>query len=186
MQAFYFLVNLLKRSESKMRFIKTLFVALVVLGLWYIASRHTNPLFLPKPEKVWQDLVELTQNGMLAKSAWISFYRITLAVSLACLVSIPIGLLTANYKVWDRLTTPFVDFLLAYGVGWTYVIIVEVINSVSGLGHIINLGTSRGRTDLVLAAVFVIIAISVVFDVVGRKIIRKTFPWKFAREISGG
>jgi NitT/TauT family transport system permease protein len=250
------------------KWLKNFLIVAIIFVLWFIFSRHSNPLFLPQPEKVWQDIVDLTKNGMLGMAIYKSFTRITVATMLASAISIPVGLLVANYPWADDLITPITgfsryipvtvfyplcimwfgidelmkvmflfiavfffflpsvvlavketpveltdtaytmgmnswqvmtgvlfpysfpsicqNFLLAYGTGWTYVIIVEVINSRWGLGHIINLGSARGRTDLVFASVLVIIAISIVFDLVGKKIVRWAFPWKYTREISGG
>lgn len=75
------------------------------------------------------------------------------------------------------------NFLMMYGIGWTYIIIVEVINAKFGLGHIMNLGSARGRTDLVYVALFVVIIISMLFDSLGHRLIRRIFSWKFAHEI---
>ena len=256
------------RSPKKALYkaLRTLAVLLILYLLWAIASRRSNPLFLPKPEAVWHDVKELSGNGILWRSMWISFARITLATLLASLVSVPIGLLMANYKLVERLVTPvtslmryipvtvfypllilwlgigenmkvtflfvatfffflptvtlavkeisqeLVDtaytmgmsslqvmlrvllpsampaicesFLMMYGIGWTYVIIVETVNAQAGLGHIMNLGLLRGRTDLVLVAVFAILLISKVFFALGKKTIRSLFFWKYAREIS--
>lgn len=75
-------------------------------------------------------------------------------------------------------------FLLMYGIGWTYVIIAEVVNANSGLGHIMNLAAARGRTDLIFVALFTIVIISSIFDNVGNFIIKKAFKWKFTREVN--
>jgi NitT/TauT family transport system permease protein len=75
------------------------------------------------------------------------------------------------------------SFIMMYGIGWTYVIIAEVINAQVGLGHIINISSARGRTDLVFVALFTILAVSYLFDLFGNKALRSVFKWKFAREI---
>lgn len=75
------------------------------------------------------------------------------------------------------------SFIMMYGIGWTYVIIAEVINATSGLGHIINLGAARGRTDLVFVALFTILVISYFFDMAGNALIKKIFKWKYARAV---
>lgn len=75
-------------------------------------------------------------------------------------------------------------FLLMYGIGWTYVIIAEVVNANSGLGHIMNLAAARGRTDLIFVALFAILLISYVFDSAGNWMIKRIFKWKFANEVN--
>lgn len=95
-----------------------------------------------------------------------------------------------RWQVMFRILLPYSlpticeSFLLMYGIGWTYVIVVEVVNAQNGLGHIINLGQARGRTDLVFAGLITIVVISKVFDFIGSTVIRKCFVWKYAREVS--
>lgn len=71
------------------------------------------------------------------------------------------------------------SFLMMYGIGWTYIIIAEVINTNNGLGHIIQIASARGRTDMVFAALIVIILFSVIFDSLGKKLIKAKFSWKY-------
>jgi NitT/TauT family transport system permease protein len=248
-----------------MRYIKGFIILGVVLLLWIFFSQYTNPLFLPKPSKVYMSFVELLGNGMLLKSLGTSFVRIALATLISGLISIPLGLLVANYKGIGEIITPTMglmryipvtvfypllimwlgigeemkvaflfiatffyflpsvvlciketnqdlidtaytmgmnkfqvmykvllpyslpsicqSFLMMYGIGWTYVIIVEVVNANSGLGHMINMGSARGRTDLVFVALFTILLISWLFDYIGNALIKKLFVWKFSREV---
>ena len=70
-----------------------------------------------------------------------------------------------------------------YGIGWTYVIIVEATNARLGLGHIIHAGLARGQTDMVFASVIIIVLISFLFDYIGNLIVRRAFKWRFAREV---
>jgi len=248
-----------------LKWLRKILLAVIILILWFVASRYTNPLFLPKPEMVWFDLVTLIQNGMLQKGMLASFGRITIATLITSVISVPLGLLVVNHIWLDRMLTPITaaaryipitvaspllilwlgidetmkiafltlatlffflptvvmtvketsqelldtaytigmkptqvmlkvllpnslpviceSFLMMYGIGWNYVIIVETFNAVSGLGYIINLGSIRGRTDLVFAALGVILLMSVVFDKTGKYLIKKAFPWKYARAV---
>ena len=68
------------------------------------------------------------------------------------------------------------SFLMMYGIGWTYVAVVEATNAKRGLGFIINVGAARGKTTIVFAA---IIVISYVFDKIGNKVIRRVFRWRY-------
>lgn len=76
------------------------------------------------------------------------------------------------------------SFVMMYGIGWTYIAVTETINAKYGLGYIIQQASSRGRTELVFASIAVIIAISVLFDTVADKIIRKAFAWRFLNDCS--
>ena len=248
------------------KFIKRIIPILIILALWSIGSRYTSPLFLPRPSKVLESFIGLAQNGMLFRSIIASFLRITIATLISAAVSIPIGLLVANYKSIDDTITPITGFMrympvtafypllmmwvgigevmkvtfifmatffyflpsvilcvkevnedlldtaltmgiskfklmykvllpaslpsicqtfmMMYGIGWTYVVIAEIVNAQVGLGHLINVSSARGRTDLVFVSLLTILTFSYLFDTVGQFIVRKTFKWKFAREIN--
>jgi NitT/TauT family transport system permease protein len=63
------------------------------------------------------------------------------------------------------------------GVGWTYVILAEVINAPLGLGALINVAGKRGHVDQIFALVLVILAIGVVTDFLMRAINKRLFAW---------
>ena len=71
------------------------------------------------------------------------------------------------------------SFITLYGVGWTYVIIAEVNNTQYGLGHLMYIGSARGRTAMVFAAIVIIIVVSYVFDKISNFIIKGAFKWRF-------
>jgi len=238
---------------------------IVIFILWWVGSLYSSPLFLPEPSKVLKGFVTFFNNGMLQNGIVASVSRITIATFLSASVSIPIGLIVANYKFANDVITPFTgfmrfmpvtafypllmmwvgigetmkitflfcatffyflpsvilavkevsqdlidtaytmgmsklqvmiqvilpgaapgiaqSFLMMYGIGWTYVVIAEVVNAQYGLGYIMNISGARGRTDLVFVGLFTIIAISYLFDTLGNFYIKKMFKWKFAREI---
>ncbi|MNJ90290.1 putative aliphatic sulfonates transport permease protein SsuC [compost metagenome] len=247
-----------------MNFVKRLIPIIAVLIVWSVASKFTNPLFLPAPSKTFQSFMQLINNGMLFEYIWSSFFRITTATLLSALISIPIGLLVANYKMFDNVITPVTSFmrflpatafypllimwvgigepmkisflfvatffyflptvilgikevsvdlvdtaktmgmsnfkvmtqvllpaaipsicqsfLMMYGIGWTYVIIAEAVNTNSGLGYLMNVSSARGRTDLVFVALISLLIVSYVFDNLGNFAIKKIFKWKFIKQ----
>lgn len=71
------------------------------------------------------------------------------------------------------------SFLMMYGIGWTYVAVVEATNAKKGLGFIINVGAARGRTTVVFAAIIVIVLFSYFFDKVGNAAIKHVFRWRY-------
>lgn len=81
-------------------------------------------------------------------------------------------------------TTPELlrNFISLYGVGWTYVIIAEVTNANWGLGHLMYIGSARGNTKMVFAALITIIAINILFDKIGKWIIKKKFAWRYRED----
>lgn len=69
-----------------------------------------------------------------------------------------------------------------YGVGWTYVILAELNNTRYGLGHLMYIGSARGHTDIVFAAIVIIVVVSYVFDKIANYFLVKAFPWRFQDE----
>ena len=74
------------------------------------------------------------------------------------------------------------SFLMMYGIGWTYVAIVEATNAKYGLGYIINQGAARGKTAVVFASILTIIVFSCLFDWIGNVLIRKIFRWRYLND----
>jgi NitT/TauT family transport system permease protein len=64
------------------------------------------------------------------------------------------------------------------GIGWTYVILAEVINARYGLGALITVAAKRSHVDQIFALVLVILVIGVVTDQVIRFLNQRLFQWK--------
>lgn len=71
------------------------------------------------------------------------------------------------------------SFLTMSGIGWTYVILAENINTEYGLGHLMNIGLARGKTDIVFVSLIIIIFISVLTDLILSSIIKNKYSWYF-------
>lgn len=76
----------------------------------------------------------------------------------------------------------FNSFLMMYGIGWTYVAVIEAVNAKYGLGFIINTASARGKTAIVFAAIITIMLFSFLFDTVGKWIIKKVFRWRYLND----
>jgi NitT/TauT family transport system permease protein len=63
------------------------------------------------------------------------------------------------------------------GIGWTYVILAEVINARYGLGALITVAGKRSHVDQIFALVLVILVIGVLSDLLIRRINRRFFSW---------
>lgn len=73
------------------------------------------------------------------------------------------------------------SILMMYGIGWSYIVVAEATNANRGLGYLINIGSARGRTDMVFMSMIIIMIISFIIDSLGKKIIHKAFKWKYKR-----
>jgi NitT/TauT family transport system permease protein len=63
------------------------------------------------------------------------------------------------------------------GIGWTYVIMAEVVNARYGLGYLITTAGKRSHVDQIFALVLVILFIGVVTDWMIRFVNVKLFHW---------
>ena len=63
------------------------------------------------------------------------------------------------------------------GIGWTYVILAEVINARYGLGALITVAGKRSHVDQIFALVLVILAIGVTTDLIIRLVNEQLFDW---------
>jgi NitT/TauT family transport system permease protein len=64
------------------------------------------------------------------------------------------------------------------GIGWTYVILAEVVNARYGLGYLITVAGKRSHVDQIFALVLVILFIGVVTDWMIRVVNRRLFHWQ--------
>jgi NitT/TauT family transport system permease protein len=64
------------------------------------------------------------------------------------------------------------------GIGWTYVILAEVVNARYGLGYLITVAGKRSHVDQIFALVLVILFIGVVTDWMIRVTNQALFRWK--------
>lgn len=74
------------------------------------------------------------------------------------------------------------NFIMCFGIGFTYSSVVETINAKYGLGYIIHQASSRAKTDLVFVGILSIMFISFIFDNVAKWLIKKLFKWKYVAE----
>lgn len=70
------------------------------------------------------------------------------------------------------------SFSLCMGIGLTYLTVAEETNAIYGLGFMVNNASSRGRTEVVFAAIIVLILFGVLIDHFSDKLIQKIFKWK--------
>ena len=64
------------------------------------------------------------------------------------------------------------------GIGWTYVILAEVVNARYGLGYLITVAGKRSHVDQIFALVLVILFIGVVTDWMIRVVNKRLFHWQ--------
>jgi NitT/TauT family transport system permease protein len=231
------------------------------LGAWSAISYSgvVPTIILPSPTDVLRAFPVLHFEEALVRSAWASFYRVTMGFLLAAVVAVPLGLLMGTFPAVKHFFSPIVDplrfmpisallplFIVWFGIedrqkivflfvgtvvyllplvveavesvedvylqtattlgasrwqlvsevllpgslpaigealrvmngiGWTYVILAEVVNAPLGLGALITVAGKRSHVDQIFALVLVILVIGVVSDLILRAINKSLFPW---------
>lgn len=158
----------------------------IVSAMRYIPVTAFSPLLI-----LWFGIDEVMKISFL----FLATFVYVLPSTVLCLEDVPQDLIDTgksigmrSYEIITEILLPSAlpsimsSFLMMYGIGWTYVAVVEATNAKKGLGFIINVGSARGKTAVVFAAILVIIIFSYVFDKLGNKILRKVFKWRYIND----
>ena len=89
----------------------TLSTFVVVFIVWYIASLNANPLFIPNPLKVLDDIKTMLLSGKLQIDIIYTFRRILLSSCLAGAIALPLGLLIYNFKFVRYTINPIINLM---------------------------------------------------------------------------
>lgn len=67
------------------------------------------------------------------------------------------------------------------GLGWTYIIVAELIGASSGIGHMITDSQALMATDHIIAGIVVIGLVGLVSDLAFKKVNQRLFAWSLQR-----
>ncbi len=88
------------------------FIAVFFLVWWLVTSLGwVGPIFLPSPSAVWIEFLTQLNDGTLWLDVQASIYRITVGWVLSTLIALPIGILMGNFRFFEGLFEPFIDFV---------------------------------------------------------------------------
>ena len=158
----------------------------IVSAMRYIPVTAFSPLLI-----LWFGIDETMKISFL----FLATFVYVLPSTVLCLDDVPQDLIDTGksigmkpYEIIYEILLPAAlpsimnSVLMMYGIGWTYVAVVEETNAIKGLGFIINVASARGKTAVVFAAIIVIIVFSYVFDKLGNLVIRKAFKWRYMND----
>ncbi len=77
------------------------FAGLVLLWEVLVRFKIWSPVLVPSPLMVGEYLWSAVWDGSLESAAWVTMKRLLLGYTLGILLGLPIGLLTARFKVWQ-------------------------------------------------------------------------------------
>lgn len=121
--------------------------AAVVL-VWDLAARFggVDPLLLPSPGSVWDNLVRLTAEGILGRAAAASFYRLAVGYLLAVGLGVGLGALLSQIPVLRAMFEPLLSLLISVPtIAWVPALLVSA-----------GLGDATVITTVFLGSFFVI------------------------------
>ena len=79
--------------------------------IWYVASLKANPLFIPNPFDVIDNIKIMIIDGRLQISAFWTFKRVFIASVLSGIVALPLGLIIYNFNIAKHTINPIVNLL---------------------------------------------------------------------------
>ncbi|WP_342591580.1 ABC transporter permease [Paenibacillus shirakamiensis] len=91
--------------------------AVIVAGLlwWLISSLHVvSSLFMPSPAEVWAAFLEIIKDGYKGETLLghigASLWRLFVAISIAFVTAVPLGILCGRFRWLQAIFDPFVEF----------------------------------------------------------------------------
>lgn len=88
------------------------------------------------------------------------------------------GMETVRRIVWPAILPHIWEsIIIINGIGWTYVVLAEMINARNGLGYLISISGRLQRSADVFAALLFITLVAIISDRILRFIKNKYFPW---------
>jgi NitT/TauT family transport system permease protein len=86
---------------------------LFFIGLWGLLASMGSPFLknVPSPTEVAFSFINLLSSGQLPIEAFISFKRVVIGFTLACIIGIPIGLFAGTFLAVNHIVMPVNSFL---------------------------------------------------------------------------
>lgn len=92
-------------------FTKRILLLASILLIWNITAKHVNPLFVPEPVTVFDDLIGMIHTGQLIKAIEYSFLRITAATFISGAIAFPIAILVYNSRIAKDILNPIISVM---------------------------------------------------------------------------
>jgi NitT/TauT family transport system permease protein len=92
-------------------FAQRLALALLLLGLWWLLSLAAPPYVLPRPERVFARIVQLTQSGDLPINLLTTLGRVLAGFAIAVVIGVPGGILLGSHRALGTFFEPILPVL---------------------------------------------------------------------------
>jgi ABC-type nitrate/sulfonate/bicarbonate transport system permease component len=137
------------------------------LVVWQVAATVTDvpKLFLPSVAEVFDELVQLAEEGVLWENLWISLTVYLIGMAISLVIAIPMGLAIGGIKILDKILSPYVWavyttpriilmplILLWVGINDTARVIIIVLSAVPATLVVVMEGVKTVDNSLLKAA----------------------------------
>lgn len=89
----------------------TFLTFICIILVWYFAALKCNPIFVPNPVNVFSDAVHLITTGKLQIDIVWTFKRILIASSISAIISLILGVLIYNFKIFQDTIYPVISLI---------------------------------------------------------------------------
>ena len=111
----------------------------VFIFIWCVGSYFLPPLFIPSPLEVANSIFIMCKSGLLLKSLFFSFLRISVATLFSISISLAVGLLIVNSKKAEKIIKPITDLCRYIPVTAFYPLLIVINPSYISTSVDINL-----------------------------------------------
>lgn len=91
--------------------LQRLALALLVLGVWALASMSMPAYILPSPARVWQRIVDLAGTGDLFSNIFTTLARVMVGFAIAVVVGVPAGILLGSHRALGAFFQPIIPVM---------------------------------------------------------------------------
>ena len=95
-----------RRSARVPVIVQRLALALLLLALWWLVSLTVPPYVLPRPERVFARIVQLSQTGDLPINLLTTLGRVLAGFAIAVAIGVPGGILLGSHRALGTFFEP--------------------------------------------------------------------------------
>jgi len=105
-----------ERKKITIEQLLTIGTWIIIVSAWFIATNFgfVSPTLMPSPQGVWMSFIDISQNGYgsttLLGNLGASFERLFIALGLAIITAVPLGLLSGYYPKVRAVVNSLVEF----------------------------------------------------------------------------
>ena len=100
-----------RRSVRVPVVLQRLALAFLLLAVWWLLSLTTQPYILPRPDRVWERIVQLSRTGDLPINLFVTLGRVCAGFAIAVVIGVPCGILLGSHRALGSFFEPVLPVL---------------------------------------------------------------------------